>query len=245
MRAARSLSRISSWHSLSAHSPWLLEVAHVLEVHAVAGALAAGLVVTPVDRKAGALQHVEQAFLVLRGVGVVVLAGHAGEHAGHGNRCLGAARGDVAECHQAVFLRQLRRGIAVVAKQAEVFRPGALTHYKYGERLALVAGPGGRQGRVLADLAERLGGTADFFPHVVHRSADVVARHHHQAQFVVVTEQRGQALIVEHRHRGQQDQAGKADPQLAQQLPGQTTEVDRRLEKNISGHHAQQDDINQ
>ncbi len=60
----------------------ILALAQVLEGDAIAGALAAGLVVPPQDPQACALQHIEKAFLGARASVAVVRAAQVGEHAG-------------------------------------------------------------------------------------------------------------------------------------------------------------------
>ena len=64
---------------------------HLLVGDAVAHPLAAAVIVPPGQGHAGVLQHVQQPLLVFGPFAAVGVAGHVGEHAGHGDGGGGAA----------------------------------------------------------------------------------------------------------------------------------------------------------
>ncbi|MDT4856897.1 hypothetical protein FQZ97_913000 [compost metagenome] len=206
---------------------WVLLVAEVLLGDPVAGALAAGLVIAPAHRQAGVLEYVQQAFLAARLGGVVVAAAHVGEHAGHRHGGFGAAGAHVAECGDAGLVAQQRRGIAVVAEDAEVLRPRAFTYDQHRQRLALVGLPGRRLVGVGADLAQRRLGQDQLLAYIAVGSVQVVAGYHQQAQLVVVAKQRSQALVIGQCHDPEHRDRADGEDQLAEQLAPQRLVPDR------------------
>ncbi len=218
----------------------VLALAQVLEGDAVAGALAAGLVVPPQDPQACALQHIEKAFLGARASVAVVRAAQVGEHAGHRHRGLGTAGVHVGEVDQALLGLQPRVGLASVAVEAEVLRPRALTHHQHGQRLARMALPQVGAPGIDGDRPQRLAGGLGLALGVADGGADQVARGDLQAQFLVVAEQRGQPLVIGQRHPGEQRQAGERHQQLAQQLAWPRPVAHRRAPQQPDRQRAKQ-----
>ena len=104
-------------------------LAELLKSYPVAGAFAAGLVVAPGDLQTGALQHIQQAFLVMGGGRLVAVAAHIGKHAGHRHGGFGAAGMHIAKADQVIFVLELGVGLAAIAEQAEVLGAGAFTDH--------------------------------------------------------------------------------------------------------------------
>ncbi|MNO00230.1 hypothetical protein D3C81_2200730 [compost metagenome] len=63
-----------------------------------------------------------------------------------------------------------------------------------------MAAPGRITLRVFTQLDEGLMGGLHLLTQVTHGCTNVIARHQHQAQFVVITKQRRQALIINQCH---------------------------------------------
>ncbi|MCY1360140.1 hypothetical protein D9M69_467520 [compost metagenome] len=204
-------------------------VAEVFLGDAVAGALAAGLIVAPGHRQAGVTEHVQQALLAACLGGVIVAAAHVGEHAGHGHGGLGAAGAHVAEGRDAELGAQPRRGVAAVAEDAEVLRPRAFAYHQHRQRLALVALPGRSLVGIGADLAQRRLGQGQLLARIAVGRVQVVAGHHQQAQLMVVAKQRRQALVIDQRHPSEDRDRADGEDQLAEQLAPQRLALDRQL----------------
>ncbi|MNV61649.1 hypothetical protein D3C71_1541650 [compost metagenome] len=90
---------------------------------------------------------------------------------------------------QAVFLAQLRRGVAAIAKNAEILRPGTFTHDKHRQGFAPVGLPGRIAPGIFTEFHKRLMCRRNLFTQVTGRGAKVVAWHYHQAQLVVIAKQ--------------------------------------------------------
>ncbi|MNC22469.1 hypothetical protein D3C75_704710 [compost metagenome] len=221
----------------------VLEFADIDELHAVAGALAARLVVTPLHRQAGTLEDVQQPFAVLRHAGIVVLALHAREHAWHRNGGFRAAGVHIGERQQALFPGKVRCGIAVVAKHAEVVCPRTFAHHQHGQRLAFVLLPGSITLGIFAIMLEGPRCGTDALADITNGGTHDIAGGEHQAQFVVVAKQRRQALVVDQCHRAQGHHAGTANHQLAEQFTVPGAIGDRRLPQQHRRHYTEAQDI--
>ncbi|MNR17616.1 hypothetical protein D3C85_1342880 [compost metagenome] len=98
---------------------------------------------------------------------------------------------------QAGFFIQFWRGIAVIAEDAEIFGPGAFAHHQYGQGFTGMGLPGRVSLGVFTDFDKRLLRGNHLFTQIAGRGTDVVTRHHHQTQLMVIAKQRRQALVVD------------------------------------------------
>ncbi|MNT96887.1 hypothetical protein D3C72_2390860 [compost metagenome] len=68
--------------------------------------------------------------------------------------------------------------------------------------------PGDVELGVLADGAKRRGGAADPLADIAQGGTDKIARHQHQADFMVIAKQRSQALVINQRNSAQHHNTG-------------------------------------
>ncbi|MNR43800.1 hypothetical protein D3C85_1624640 [compost metagenome] len=87
----------------------------------------------------------------------------------------------IGESDQAVFLTQLGSGVAAIAKDAEVLRPGTFTHDKYRQGFAPVSLPGWIAPGIFTELHKRLMCRRNLLAQEASRGTNVVTWHHHQA----------------------------------------------------------------
>nr|GEU28547.1 hypothetical protein [Tanacetum cinerariifolium] len=109
--------------------------------HAVARALAAGIVIAPQHGHAGVTEHIEQAFLRFGLVLRIVLARHARKQARYRDGRGSPARVDVAEVDQARLPRQQRVGVARITVERKIHGARRLSHHHDGDRTAFFIGP--------------------------------------------------------------------------------------------------------
>ncbi|MCW0449713.1 hypothetical protein NB706_002547 [Xanthomonas sacchari] len=202
----------------------ILGVVQVLDLQAVAHALAAGLVVAPQRGDAGVLEHVQQRLVLADVALVVVVAAERREHARHRHLGAGAAGVHVGEVDH-VALGQLRRGLPCIAVEAPVLRAGGFAqHHHQQPRLAARRTRGGL-GVVLQRQFRRLARGAVGLE-VLPQRDQVVDRRGQVADLAMVAHHRRQVLERQHRSDAAQRQhahqeAGADRQRLQRRTPDQ------------------------
>ncbi|VFT74535.1 Uncharacterised protein [Klebsiella aerogenes] len=174
----------------------------VLVRYTVTGAFTATVIVVPQHLNTGALQNIQDAFLMVRQFFIVMRARHIGEHTGDGNRSCRAAGGGFREVHHVVLL-QAWVSLPIVAAQREV--PGARGFAQHHNRQVFAGAamhhrflPG-----IFANLHQR---------QIVHAVVRIPRVQRHNAvggtqgfhQLFVVTEHRGVIFVEQRGHQNNQ-----------------------------------------
>ncbi len=185
-----------------------LPLGHVGVRNAVAGAFTSTVVIPPEQINASVAQHIHQSFLMVRKIGIVFFPGHPGEHTWDGDGGFGSAGGGLGEVNHILFFK-LGVGLAIVAVQGVIFRPGGFPDNQHQYGLFLLRQQYRTFSGIFTETDQGLIAGEPARLAVFGDSADVVSRSHHFDDAFVIAKQRGIVLIKDRRYQNNHHCAGE------------------------------------